>query len=607
MLLAAALAAIDLSGLSYTFVYRARPVRLDFIQPPGWAIASSILAIILLVRRRAPSAERFAGAAVALVGTAIVAFGVHTTHGVVLLSSIIALLFLRNPGAVGASSRREVLGSWTVMATVLILVAELGALGVWAQYPFASSYPFDRPERWRLPEMALSTFYLAYWIGPQLLLFLFASWSWAPLAAWMRRKRAGTSAPHMRNLWPGRMVRRPGLTALTILFICSVILGGYAIATTPVPIGADARKFIPFLKVPIDFAYVDSLLRWNARSGYILFLYELRSITGLSPELAFSIQPVIFSFLLSSGVFLLVRSLTGEYALALLSGLFTIFSGQSVVAMLYGAYPNWLAMVELVAYLFLALRAEAKRRWRYVFLALIAQGALLVTHYWTWAAGLAILGAYTLARALSASTRLIDSLRLSLKFPLAVIVVDVILAYNFLPVAFGSDVTLRQVFTGTAKHYPELYATDLPQVASTALFYLLHPRLDALSTVRYSLGQVGAGFFNLSWFFALGALGLYALCIRGGRLATLMLAWTFVSFLGTLLIDPFLQWRLIFIYPLPILLAAGTLQLCDWLRKLLPYEVMWKATLALILLTAVNYTFAVVGHLFVLIPSLAGG
>lgn len=118
---------------------------------------------------------------------------------------------------------------------------------------------------------------------------------------------------------------------MPFLVILSAFLGAYAILSPKILIGADARNYFPFLQVPVDFivASARDLLVWNAREGYIFFLYGLKELTGLGPELSFNIQPIIFASLLSCAVFFLVRSTTGNRGLALLSGVFTIFSGVS--------------------------------------------------------------------------------------------------------------------------------------------------------------------------------------------------------------------------------------------------------------------------------------
>ncbi len=609
--LTAVLQLIDLWHLTYTFVYRPRIVSVNFVEWPAWTAASLLLGALLLPNARRAMGSNRLGAAlpvVAIVGPVLLIARAFPTDWVVLcFSALIAFLMLVSAEVIG-STRREVLNFWTVTVLLLLLIAELGAAVVWIQYPLSSSFPFTGAPIWKWAGVALGIFYIGYAAGPYLVALLFSAWTWVPPLVWVARRRWDLSSDlRMIVSLPASITKRPTLYSILILLALSAILGAYAILSTKIPIGADARKFIPFLRVPLDWPYINSLLTWNARGGYILFLYGLMDVTGLGPEATFNIQPIIFAFLLSGFVFFLVRSTTDNTALALLSGLFTVFSGQSVVAMLYAAYPNWLAMIAMMAFLFFAIKSEMEKKWRYAVLAQLAVFAILVTHYWTWAAGLAILAIYMVVRVVR-SVR--TKMRYDLRFPLGIIVLNILLAYFFLPTAFRSDITLRQLFTGIAS-YPELWATnDLGEIVSTFVYYLMHPRLGSVfSTLSYSLNQVGAGFFNQSWLFLLAAVGLCYLHRSAGRLGDLMLSWTFFSFLATLLIDPFLQWRIMYIYPLGIALAAGSIGVANFVAKYTgPFQQTARlCTTVVLLLVSVNYALAATGYLFLLIPGLAGG
>lgn len=611
MVLSAILQLIDLSNLTYSFLYDVRLVRISFIEPSVWAAQSILLAVVLLL----PNPRNVLGymplmvlSVVALGGPVMVFSKAFPSVWIVVSSSaLIASLLIRRPNVVGAS-RKEVLRFWVVEALLLFLLVELAALAVWIQHAMASSLPFQGAFHWRWTEVSLGLFYSGYQAAPYLVLLLFSSWAWIPPLVWIARSRGG-STPYigLRIQLPTYLSRRTGLYCLLVLLGLCAFLGAYAILATGVPIGADARKYIPFLRSPPDLilASARDLLAWNARGGYIIFLYGLKEVTGLSPEATFNIQPILYAFLLSCTVFYLVRSTTGDNGLALLSGVFTIFSGQSVVAMLYGAYPNWLAMAELTAFLSFNVLSQMRRRWRYAILAQIAVLSLLVTHYWTWGAGLAVLAIYIVISALGGLHARGHGLIEILKFPTAILSINILLAYYFLPIAYGSDITFRQVFTGSARHYPELKATYLGEVASTVLHYLARPRLDSLSwTLNYSLNQVAAGFFNQSWLFLVALIGLYFLLRRGGHLGQLMLSWTIFSFLATLLIDPFLHWRIMFIYPMGIMLAAGTLGLANFLGE--RFRGITRPCVAFLLVViTMNYSLASIAYLSILMPSLS--
>lgn len=608
---AAAFAALNLLGIGFLFLFRPRTVRIEIFDQATWNVLWALLALLLLLRaRNDPLAHKSTLAVpLSMLAASATFFILPKMFAPILVLSTVLLVTATTafPRKFLGLQRRETLILVAQSALVTIILIELASIAAWLAYPLVGGYPFDGRSYWSISLAALSLFYAGFQLGPILLLVFLTSWIWSPLV-WRIGGR------HLRNVHSKTLSlpARPEVIVPLVIVALNALMGFYAMANLRRPIGADAVKYLQFMSTQIDPATTQNLLLKNARGGYILFLYAIKTVFGLDPLTAVNIEPFVVGTLTSLATFYLIKTMSRDLALMVSAPVLMTFSAHASIGMLYGSYPSWLALGESLAFLAFLVRAEMKSSLRYLVAAQLALTASIFTHYWTWGVMMGVLAIYLVLRAIrERGVRIwffeVGQPRLSLSTAMVLLFLNIAAAAIILPYTFTFDISFRQVFTGSTRVDIGWTRTTFLDLLTTIWSTVSYERLSrVLGTISYSLNQVGGGFFNNPIVFALAILGMIFSKDYEERLVLLVASWVALTMILSLLIDPFLQWRLLYLLPYEIAAAMGIVSIA---RRFASADaeriasVFSYAPLLVVLLIAANQTFMVVAHLFILLPA----
>jgi hypothetical protein len=379
-----------------------------------------------------------------------------------------------------------------------------------------------------------------------MLLLLLFSWLWIPLVS---------RIPRLQNHSP-RYISNPQNTHNLRLVVAS--LDFFAILAILV-------FFYPYLAGQTWVVGVDSILRYlgplNELAGvaplqaftasyqhglYIALLYLVQLISGSSAFSVVKFAPLILTIGTAAAIFLAMLRVGWGFELAILSSVCALLWFPVTMGIYAGIQANWLAF--LLWMLFLSFYF-ASPEWNLI--TFISQGlislAIFLIHPWSWGVFLASLALTTIISRgtgwkKSSLHGLLAALIMALPIGLA--------AYLLLPGVSYDFISTYQLYTTAISHLSLSTFGD----TFTSLFYdwgsFLSPALLLISLV-----------------------GAYALTGRGGIAKNYLVAWTAIWCVGSILTAPLdynpgnfavsepQLWRMLYLSPLPILLALGV----EWL------------------------------------------
>ena len=133
------------------------------------------------------------------------------------------------------------------------------------------------------------------------------------------------------------------------------------------------------------------LLFQGDRGLFIVLLFLIKSITGLSPEWVVRLMPAVLSVLLALSGFTLVKEGTGSSWIAGLTAVLSVVSSQTIVGMSAGIITNWFALSVANFTFALVLRSVRLRSRLAAAGSLVLSFVLLASYAYMWVIVLAVL------------------------------------------------------------------------------------------------------------------------------------------------------------------------------------------------------------------------
>jgi hypothetical protein len=467
----------------------------------------------------------------------------------------------------------------------------VGATSVIALIEFASAYSWVTAAFW--PNAFIGTTaqsleadltYAAYPIAPILLLIIMTSWLWVPILE--RRKRTFLTPGHISVVQPntgraGLSPRRQFLLSLDVLAILCVLVFYFLYAAGQLwVVGVDSQlRYIIPLNTLNNLGMLEGV-RASLNRGhgiYLALLFTIERATGLSAFVIVKYAILPLTFLTSAFTFVAFRSARPRN-LGLPAALCAILWIPTTIGIWGGIQANWMAYAVWMLFLEIYLNAAGKMRLTsFVSLSLLSV-LVLALHPWTWGVFLAIL-------ILAALPEIRD--RANLNHALASIL----------------SATCLAVPTGiVGLIYISGMRVDITSALSLYLFPLIHS--DAVFRLFpgawAEMWRVWSSFLSPA-LILISLVGAVALKELQGRTKRYLLSWAFVWCLGSILVAPISYhptnpaisetqlWRMLYLSPLPILLALGVSK-CASLgsRFTLPVQPNFSRLQPVVLLAAVG-------------------
>jgi hypothetical protein len=143
------------------------------------------------------------------------------------------------------------------------------------------------------------------------------------------------------------------------------------------------------------------LLFQGDRGLFIMLLFLIRSITGLSPEWVVRLMPALLSALLALSSFTLVKEGTRSLWVAALTAVFSVVSSQTMIGMSAGIITNWFALSVASFAFALVFRSVRLRSRVAVACSVVLSFVLLASYAYMWVIFLAVLVLVILASLVS--------------------------------------------------------------------------------------------------------------------------------------------------------------------------------------------------------------
>jgi hypothetical protein len=412
--------------------------------------------------------------------------------------------------------------------------------------------------------LELQIFNLAYPLAPWLFIAFLFSWVWIPLLKYVIRRTGLESAvfnrlfrgkdPHPQlassvslHTEGGSAESRWSRLASRLLLTFSLLVGSF-LAYSPYLnrpeswlLGDDAGYYYNVLTQMMSEGIYPAF-RTN-RPLYFLLLHLVRIMTLQSPLTVVRSLSVLSFLVFSLSIFWLVRTGTDNAFLASLSSLFSVFSFTTIRGMNAGLYANWFALSLSFVFFALILKALQERSKTYTLLACLVSISTLFVHYSAWAISMAVLLSYTVFTFFKKGGRV-----------------------NYTNVVLGLILFLNATLGLACLSFSPPISERLTTISGDMFSNML--KMDILhkfwNHLQYLMNR--SSLPNPLMFF-LSAVGIASIAGKRDRFSLLMLLWTVVSSVGSVLIAPYTWtglirpisqlWRFIFIIPFHIPAAIG--------------------------------------------------
>ena len=380
--------------LSFPWTGRARNYAL------GWLLLSPLL-LILRLTLSLLNAPAFGDVFLIFAGFASVVF--------ILLSS---------PDCLGVS-RRGTATRFLVCSCSVILVIEILSAMCLVLYPVHQHLPQNR-SLWRFVDLENQLFHVPSSLVPMIFTLTVLAWLVKPLRAAIKmlpkvgatldRKVSDVSSwvfPTLKseNIPPRKRKLKPTLIVLSfsMAFTIFYVLYPFVLAdglTRNVSWSMDVGNYVQWLHElgaqegvhPISYAFSS----FPDRALSLLFMYAAWQVTGASVWTVVKFTPIVLAPLLCLVVFFLMYHLVGDAFNASLAALFTIFSFHITVGFGVAFFSNWMALIILYLTSGLLLKSLRQKSWKWAALAAATLVLLLLTHAYTWAMLMGVLGVFTI-------------------------------------------------------------------------------------------------------------------------------------------------------------------------------------------------------------------
>jgi len=619
----------------YYFAARERVVNIIFFSQAVdwsvWLLSHPVIILLLLKLHKSNHLPRRLILVQSMYFLALASWSIgqeSTALMVAVLTSLVSLI-----GLLASAERSLMTPRRTASALLLIyfllplIVIEAGSAIALIINLFHPAQPIRSDSTWLLPPVETNSFIhveteisnIAYPATPYLMLFLFYSWAWIPLAKKLKEKI--TQSKSLRNVWPKRqsstMAELPafgeesvkgdlysirlGRTKSILILGCAIAVGGFLALSPYISqsrlIGVDTKTYDTLLSQMTDLEAARKIILEDETAGpkatYFLLLYLIRALTGLPTSTIVKIAVVIPASLLPISVYLLVRCATGEDSLAALSSLGGVLSFSTTVGMFAGVYANWLALSFILLSFTFLIKASRQNSRRILVASILTSTLVLVTHVLSWIVFIAVLFFYSATSFLAfrfwKQTEANTDLAFSATILLANGALVLLLLYS------------RNLSASTALLYIQTYS-HIPIVSASSL--LKFPAHLSLTLIEY----VG-GFYASPLVYFLAVVGVLQGSYRNS-FERLLYSWLMPTSIIFPLITSLDQWRIPYLMPIQILTGLGVYKLTEKAGLLPPRQqaergrtisrLFRDSLLCLIILSLFNYTARSINLLFLL-------
>jgi len=392
-------------------------------------------------------------------------------------------------------------------------------------------------------ELELNLTFFLYPAALAIMLLLLTSWVWIPLIARLPGLRSHYVVRYkVSNTKPSIQIILASLDlfAITALFI---FFYAYLAGQTWI-VGVDSHlRYIDPLNQLVTQPPSQAFQTSVTHGVYVVFLYLIHATTGISSELIVKYMPLVLAFSSACVTFFAVLRGGWNLRLATLTSLSTLLWLPTTLGIWAGIQANWVAMLFWMIFLAIFFASREPHFISYVILAVLSLIILLV-HPWTW-------GVFAVTLLL---TTIMSRRTAWARHTFRALVASVLLALPIGIAAYTLSQNLRSDFDLTLQLY-----SSAP----------INP--ESLSNFGGALAEL----FN-NWggmipplVLLLCLIGALSLARRRGIIANYLIAWIATWCVGSILVAPSGYnptnfgisetglWRMLFVSPLPFLLALG--------------------------------------------------
>lgn len=385
--------------------------------------------------------------------------------------------------------------------------------------------------------------YSLYALAIPIMLLLLFSWVWIPIIPRLLRLRSHFVVRYQPS--PQEPSIRTIIASLDLFAIMAIVIFFYSyLAGQTWVVGVDSHwRYIDPLNSLVGLTPSQATHVSATHGVYLVFLYLIQLGTGLSPVSIVKYVPLVLAFCTASAAFFATLRGGWNLQLAVLTSITTLLWLPTILGIYAGLQSNWVALLIWMIFLAIYFASSEAKPVTYIILAVLSLIILLV-HSWTWGVfATTILLTAVIARhtpwAKHCGRTLVAALALALPLGTAAYALSESLRYDF--------VNTIQLYLSTP-----LSPTSLLSFGG-ALAELFSNWGPLLSPPILLLSLVGG----------------YALTRRRDMTANYLVAWIATWFVGSILVAPSEfnpanlglsetgLWRMLYISPLPFLLALG--------------------------------------------------
>jgi hypothetical protein len=582
--LLATVAALRFLGVEYGIGYQIHvanaAVLSDQLDPVIWLLVTAVTAVTALMLavdsggNERVSWELYAIVAVAGIGLqasghAILAYGISLVLGLFFL----ALTILPAEHPVLRTKRNGFFMTLTGIFALLFIVESLALIAhVLAVLP--NIKPADALSNVQTLQDELSGSLFDY----STILMLSALFVWIPaLPLILHAQPRGRVTARESRQEPNR-TRLVSFALLGLAVLVAIIVPLLPYVNSVQLQGVDAPFYYQHLSSTSSISQAIGMLGAEPREPYILLLFIVERLTGWNALQTTIFGPVILGVSFAASAYLLAWELLEDPLTAGIAAFLASTSLHMTVGLYAAIYANWLAMSVALLFLYLLERSLRKPTFVLVLLTTLTSFVVAFIHAWTWGM---MMSAVLVALALMSVGGRRDFIKT--RGPV------ILLAWSPLLVA---------IFAGVFGFFKGI--TD-------AIFFDVHDIVGSMSLARlgsvylnfsYTLHSYVGSLLAYPLLLFLAAVGGLSIALSELPRARLLVAWLLVTSVSALLLDPWFQWRLLFIIPFELLASAGIvtlLSVVDWAaslygpRNLRLVHVVKLVLVAVLLMDFVNY------------------
>ena len=552
-------------GIEYYLAYEPQPLNIELfshtMDSMAWIIslAGSFVGFLIYGWLRKKFSRRMLIAYFVLFTSFVLFFFESNFYGTLIafLTSIFLIAFsTKHARSLFSISEYKLIQGFLLAPFLIILSIEAISIAGWIFNVFDPHVPFDNSFRWFFPSIELNLSNILYPLTPFLVMAVLLSWIWVPfikvISNKLFRNFPSSLFVHSYNSQSLRVVRWAKWPTLLMAIVCALFLSYYPYFYSSRLVGVDTSWYYERLVTMTDWSGAFGTLtsfEGASRWVYLLLLYSMKHLTGLSADSVVRIGPFIPASFLALATYILINVITKDRILALLSSFLAAFSINTTVGMFAGIFANWLA-ISWTLLLFAVLLYAPNKGFRFSIPATFMLSFLiLITHSWTWILLMITLITFMaltlIYRYLKGGRKKLGKDFMTVTF---ILLSNFALVLGFLIIMPGSELI---------KLSYEVWNT-----VSLAHFFEFLPNLALI--VRLYVG----GFFGNPVIYLLAIFGLITLRDLENPFNRLIISVLIPASLIGFLIGPFWLWRILYMVPYQILATLGFAFIMNAFKKL---------------------------------------